>query len=186
VGSSPESVEPIVYRFETDVLYYPLNISSIIPGATDITLFLLTPEPLDLAQFPLYLGQWTLPSGYVSRAALYVPEAQDKPIQFELDEDELESVDQRLADLLGGRAWLTALEASGVHLLSLDKDVKLSQASFGSTEGSAERSIPGRFIWLWVLLGLAVLGLGWLVYVRRKRASQLRWIEEYRRRLRGV
>ena len=41
VGSSPESVEPIVYSFKTDFLYYPLKISSIIPGATSITLFLL-------------------------------------------------------------------------------------------------------------------------------------------------
>jgi len=172
-GSSPESVEPIVYSFKTDFLYYPLKMSSIIPGTTDITLFLLTPDPLHLGR----LAE-SQPGG------MKIARADDgKPIQCEIDQQELESIDQRLADLLGENAWLTTLESYGsVLLASLDEDVKLTPAFLGSAEKS-EGSVVARLTWLWVLLGLAVLGLGWMVYVRRKRASQLRWVREYMQRL---
>jgi hypothetical protein len=48
IGVEAKSVEPIVYTFKTDYLFFPLEISSIVAGETDISLFLLTKEPLDL------------------------------------------------------------------------------------------------------------------------------------------
>jgi hypothetical protein len=43
LSADQKSVEPIVYRFQSDTLYFPLKISSIIPGYTELSLFLLTP-----------------------------------------------------------------------------------------------------------------------------------------------
>jgi hypothetical protein len=46
MASQKNSVEPILYRFETDFLYYPLKISSPISGNTKITLFILANDIL--------------------------------------------------------------------------------------------------------------------------------------------
>jgi hypothetical protein len=39
-----QSVEPLAYRFKTDVLYYPLKITSLLPGQTTIDLAFITPS----------------------------------------------------------------------------------------------------------------------------------------------
>jgi hypothetical protein len=176
-----KSVEPIVYRFQSDTLYFPLKISSIIPGYTEISLFLLTPEPLvDMSQLPE--SQYANPYRLMA-CGIRVAGSHNKLIRFKLAKDELESIDQRVADLLqehvwqplGSRVWLTALESyeripdepveqgypSEVPLASLDKDVKLTRASFGEPPGGGT---PG---WVWWLVGLAVVALGGLLYVRR-------------------
>jgi len=177
------SVEPIVYQFQSDTLYFPLRISSIIPGYTEISLFLLTPEPLvDVTGLP--------ESQYASRDRMMASGMRtaraggsNKLIRFKLAKDELESIDQRVAELLQGQAWqpvgsdvwLTALESyvrlldqsveeahsSAVPLTSLDKDVKLTRASFGEPPSGG---IPG---WVWWLVGLAVVALGGLLYIKR-------------------
>lgn len=48
IGSEKNSVEPVIYTFKTKYLYFPLEISSVIEGETDITLFLFTKEKLNL------------------------------------------------------------------------------------------------------------------------------------------
>ena len=110
VTSDRKSIEPIVYRFKTPFLYYPLVISSLAVGQTDITLFLLT-------QYAVNLGE--------------VPEEMDvgvyyMPIQFQLDEEELRWIDPEIAQLLGDSALLTALTYQG-GLKALDSDLKLQQ-----------------------------------------------------------
>jgi len=175
------SVEPIVYQFQSDTLYFPLRISSIIPGYTEISLFLLTPEPLvDVSQLPE--SRYANPYGMWSYG-IRVAGSGNKLIRFKLAKDELDSIDQRVAELLQGHAWqpvgshvwLTALESyvrrpdkpveqgqsSEVPLASLDKDVKLTRASFGEPPGAGT---PG---WVWWLVGLAVVALGGLLYVIR-------------------
>jgi outer membrane protein assembly factor BamB len=47
------SVDPIIYTFETDYLFFPLEISSIIEGSTKITLALITPSNLPINYMPL-------------------------------------------------------------------------------------------------------------------------------------
>jgi hypothetical protein len=204
VTPDPKSVEPIVYQFKTDYLYYPLKISSITPGYTEIKLFLLTPKPLELeglpeSQIPGKQGDW-------AQAGIRIALAGEEPIQFELDEGELESIDQRLSELFGGdawptadggglesidqrlgglfggHAWLTALQSywgrgDAIPLESLDEDLKITEASF--TE-PPESSAP---IWGWTVLGVVVLALGGLLYFRYRRGAQLRRMEkEYRKR----
>jgi hypothetical protein len=179
ISSEDRSVEPIVYQFKTDFLYYPLKISSIIPGYTEIRLFLLTPKPLE----PEHLPENELGGVRVAQTS------GGKRIQFELDAEELGSIDPRLEGLLGGPAWLTVLESYDprygeerhfilpIPLASLEEDVKITEASF--TEPPENRTA----IWGWTILGVVVLALSGLLYFRYRRGAQLRRMEEeYRKR----
>jgi len=166
VELSPDqnSVEPIVYQFQSDTLYFPLRISSIIPGETQISLFLLTPEPLvDVSQLPENKSDQ-------GGMEMKIAQTKDKRVQFKLGEKELASIDPRLTELLPGHAWLTAVQSYdprdyrlGIPLASLDKDVKLTRASFGELPGGGGGT-PG---WVWWLVGLAVVAIGGLLYVIR-------------------
>ncbi len=112
VTSKPKSIEPIVYRFDTDFLYYPLKISTLASGWTDINLFLLTPQPLNLRWLPERSG---------------LPDV-GEIIQFEVTEKELASIDQDIASLLGDNAWFTALSYHG-DLARLTQDLKIDKLS---------------------------------------------------------
>ena len=157
-------MEPIVYQFQSDTLYFPLRISSIIPGETQISLFLLTPEPLvDVSQLPENKSDQ-------GGMEMKIAQTKDKRVQFKLGEKELASIDPRLTELLPGHAWLTAVQSYdprdyrlGIPLASLDKDVKLTRASFGELPGGGGGT-PG---WVWWLVGLAVVAIGGLLYVIR-------------------
>ena len=109
VTSNPRSIEPVIYRFETDFLYYPLVISSLASGETEISLFLLTPGHIDLAE---------LPRG-VTTGLLY-----GQPVRFGINGEELRSIDSGIAELLGDSAWLTAVKYEGA-LEALESDLKL-------------------------------------------------------------
>ena len=109
VTSEPKSIEPIVYQFETDFLYYPLVISSLASGYTEITLFLLTPGAVNLAELP---------------PGLDVGYSYGRAVRFQLDEGELGSIDLEVAELLGGGAWLTAVKYEG-DLEGLESDLIL-------------------------------------------------------------
>ena len=107
--SAPHSIEPILYQFETDFLYYPLAISSLASGETDISLFLLTPGVVDLAELP---------------TGMHVGLHYGQPVRFEISGGELSSIDTEIAELLGDSAWLTAVKYEG-DLEDLESDLKL-------------------------------------------------------------
>jgi hypothetical protein len=109
VTSNPRSIEPIIYRFETDFLYYPLVISSLASGETEISLFLLTPGLINLAELPMGM----------TIGLLY-----GQPVRFEINGEELRSIDSEIAELLGESAWLTAVKYEGA-LEALGSDLKL-------------------------------------------------------------
>jgi hypothetical protein len=121
ITEQESSIEPIVYEFETPVLYYPLVISTLIPGETKITLFLIT-EP--------QLAKWTWTESTVWPLSLaYYLSAEDIPISFELTPGELASIDTRIAELFeGSPAQLTVLKYEG-PLQWLTRDLKLSLIS---------------------------------------------------------
>lgn len=48
VNTTKLSIEPIIYRFKSDYLYYPLVISSIIEGVSEINVVTLTPAELPI------------------------------------------------------------------------------------------------------------------------------------------
>jgi hypothetical protein len=109
VTSNPRSIEPIIYRFETDFLYYPLVISSLASGETKISLFLLTPGVINFAELPKGM---TIGLSY------------GQPVQFEINGEELRSIYSEIAELLGDSAWLTAVQYDG-DLKDLESDLKL-------------------------------------------------------------
>ncbi|MFC1999711.1 DUF2330 domain-containing protein [Chloroflexota bacterium] len=166
ISPERESIEPIVYRFKSDTLYYPLKISSIASGWTEITLFLLT--PWWLADFSQLFEEESEREKY----GLTIAKANDRPIQFGLARGELESIDHRLSGLLPGNAWLTAIiscyyryvpfysvEDAAIPLASLDKDMKITEASF--TEKTYNKS--GFPLWAWVLIGIVGAILAYIV-----------------------
>ncbi|HUV46093.1 MAG TPA: DUF2330 domain-containing protein [Dehalococcoidia bacterium] len=124
VTSKPKSIEPIVYRFDTDFLYYPLKISTLAEGWTDINLFLLTPQPVSLHNLP---GGSTLPQDM--EVGKFYGSKGTQPIQFKVNEEELISIDESIAELLGSNAWLTAVSYHG-DLAGLTEDLKITKVPF--------------------------------------------------------
>ncbi len=123
VTSEPKSIEPIVYRFNSDFLYFPLKISTLAQGWTDINLFLLTPQPVNLHWLP---GGSELPQGL--EMGKFYGERGTPPIQFKLTEEELASINKDIAGLLQGDAWLTAMAYHG-DLADLTRDLIIERIS---------------------------------------------------------
>ena len=131
VSPEKESVEPILYHFKTDFLYYPLKISSLFSGNTKITLFLLTHYPIDVVCYfrmgPYVYGEprlWASIPIYVdyrNETKVYEGFANQewgvgRPIQFNITKNEIAEIDSRLEqffDSAGGSAILTILEYRG-------------------------------------------------------------------------
>lgn len=101
------SVEPIVYSFESDSLYFPLKISSLASGVTSINLFTITYDKIERANF--------------TRLDF------DSPTQFEITSYDLERIDSRIADLFHSVTWLTVANYDG-PLDSLREDISIRLA----------------------------------------------------------
>jgi len=109
MSTEQKSVEPILYKFETSFLYYPLLITSPTGGDGKITLFLITEGPIDYGYEPL-------------TKARYVGLEVSQPIQFEVSKEELFLIDPRIDELFQDKAWMTALLYDG-PLGKLTEDV---------------------------------------------------------------
>lgn len=121
-SSQEKSIEPILYKFDSSMLYYPLFITSPVGGSGNITLFTLTKEKLDehalsAEHAPLGLAYYEMSNG------------QSQFIQFKLPTDELVRIDLRLNDLLPDGAWLSVVKMEG-NLASLDQDLVLTERDF--------------------------------------------------------
>ncbi|MFH0800901.1 MAG: DUF2330 domain-containing protein [bacterium] len=93
VKLSPEkkSCEPILYRFNSKDLYYPLRVSTLSEGVTQIDLFLITTEKTDI---------WGTKTGfaagfYISDSSVYY----QNPIKFKITKEEMVSIDPLLLSL---------------------------------------------------------------------------------------
>jgi hypothetical protein len=117
VSTKENSVEPILYQFETRFLYYPLEISAPIPGETEITLFLLTNSDagdlLYSSYHPLTLAHYKSPNKWA-------------PIQFCLTSSELAIIDLRVSELFEDDVWLTVLKYSG-ETKGLTRDLMIAE-----------------------------------------------------------
>lgn len=93
LNTSERSVEPIVYQFETDFLYYPLEISSIASGDTEISLFTLTNENTGKL--------WVSAAGFniVNYTWEWYPHIPPVPVEFGIDEMEIERIGAEFAEL---------------------------------------------------------------------------------------
>lgn len=108
-SSEEKSVEPILYEFNTDFLYYPLLITSPIGGDGKITLFLITKHIINYGYPPLIKAQY-----YVEEFAGL--------LEFEMFKEELFYIDSRIGELFEDTAWMTVLVYDG-PLSTLTKDL---------------------------------------------------------------
>ena len=124
VKLSPDmkSVEPILYRFETDFLYYPLKISTIISGDTQIKLFILTNKILDLLYYYRQVGTafpWAMSLVYVDKneTKAYAPAdfiwSLSRVTYVNISSSELGEADLRLKNFFTSSALLTVLSYDG-------------------------------------------------------------------------
>ncbi|MCK4266611.1 MAG: DUF2330 domain-containing protein, partial [Thermoplasmata archaeon] len=104
-----KSVDPIIYRFETDHLFFPLRISSVIDGETKVELALITPR-----HFPVdYSGMRT--AGFYSRISDVL-----------ISQDEVNDICEDFPELITGDAHIS-LYINNFVLSELEEDVWLGK-----------------------------------------------------------
>ncbi len=161
VTSEPRSIEPIIYRFRSDDLYFPLRISAMASGSVDVAVFTISKGPIYQDQLPQFM----------SFATFYG--VLGSPVRFRINEADLYDIEPRLAALFDGDAWFAALRYQG-DLKALDADLVVR--GIRPTLGDALISSPyfwlGGGVALGVLIGLLLghisvgalgIGLGRLV-----------------------
>jgi hypothetical protein len=119
-----KSVTPLVYRFRTNELYYPLVISQLTGGETSIQLYLIMEGAPDVlssegryAIQPFELGYYET-GGYIMDSMI-----------VELYEEDLKDIDVRVADLFSGskeQVYATAVRYTG-NTEELTNDLKLER-----------------------------------------------------------
>lgn len=112
-----KSREPIVYTFESDLLYYPLEISSLASGTTEITLFTLTSDKLD--------AQSVQEAGFSVQS--FEVDGENFSLEFVVDKNDIQQISQGVAELFDDSAWLTVLNYEG-SLADLSGDLMASAA----------------------------------------------------------
>jgi len=142
VSLEERSVDPILYRFNSDFLYYPLVITSPVGGDTEITLFVLTEDKVDGDYFPFQKANYRVPNGSW------------KPIEFVLSKGDLSKIDLRIGEIFQYKAWLTVLKYDG-EVSSLNKDLMISGYTPTEPTINVELSLSPITIALSILLGAA-------------------------------
>ena len=118
--STARSIEPIVYEFQSQTLYYPMKVSATAKGHVEIILYLITSEGIEDDEIPTKM-----------KMARYLPS--DQIIQFQVSQDDLATIDIGISSLFESRplvypsfpaAYLTALKYEG-KLKDLDFDLEI-------------------------------------------------------------
>lgn len=111
IHPATRSIEPLAYQFKSPSLYYPMKVSSISKGDTEITLYLITLDRVTESDIPskMRLGRY-VPSEYV--------------VQFPLSVKDLEGIDPELKRLFSDQAWLAVAKYFG-PLAGLDFDLQI-------------------------------------------------------------
>jgi hypothetical protein len=109
VNSTVKSVEPLVYRFKTSSLYYPLIISSLFSGDTEISLCTLTSGALDDAS--------VLKEGF------------ERVVRFRVKLEALSEIDSVMPKLFTNSPYLCFYKYSG-SLNSFENDIKIGFVPF--------------------------------------------------------
>jgi outer membrane protein assembly factor BamB len=121
---SKKSVDPIVYTFESDSLFFPLEISSIIKGETEITLAFLMPTDLPVNKNTMReLGFYGDYNGIISHT-------------------DVEDISENIADILDDKASLSIYQGY-FSLSELKDDVvikRLTNVNWMYTESSNFKS----------------------------------------------
>jgi len=142
VSSEERSVDPIIYKFNSDFLYYPLVITSPVGGDTEITLFVLTEDKVNEDYFPFRKANYRLPEGSW------------KPIEFVLSKGDLSKIDLRIGEIFRYKAWLAVLKYNG-GVSSLNRDLMISSYTPTEPTINIEVSLSPIIIVVSILLGAA-------------------------------
>jgi Tol biopolymer transport system component len=123
-----KTVPPVRYRFASDHLFFPLLVSTLDKGYTQVSLFLLTPH----RPAPESLSDGFSIGKYRRKAGLRIAADRDEaePIQFWLENDDLERISDSVADLFEGwrKTCLTAVGYRG-DVAGLTRDFVMSVAA---------------------------------------------------------
>ena len=111
VGGKIRSIDPIIYTFKSDELYYPLKVSRAAGGETKIIVYAITRR---------MIGEESLPTGF--KIAAY--RGANTRLRFPLTGKELEEIDPGIAEMFDGWAWFTAVIYSG-DLEDLKEDIEV-------------------------------------------------------------
>ena len=111
VRGKVRSIDPIIYTFRSDELYYPLKVSRAAKGETKIIVYAITRHGI--------AGE-SLPTGF--RIAEY--RKTGARLSFPLTREELERIDSGIAEMFDGWAWFTAATYSG-DLEDLEEDIEV-------------------------------------------------------------
>jgi len=141
VSSEKKSVDPILYKFNSDFLYYPLVITSPVGGITEITLFILTEDKIDEDYLPFQKASYRVTGNW-------------KSIEFVLSKGDLSKIDLRIGEIFQYKAWLTVLKYGG-RASWLNKDLMISATPTTEPTINVEVSLPPIIIVLSILLGAA-------------------------------
>ena len=164
LASEARSVDPILYSFTSDSLYYPLVITSPLGGDTEITLFVLTEDKIGDDYLPFH------------QATYRVADGSGQPIEFVLSKGELSQIDRRIGELLEDKAWLTVLRYQG-DVGSLTEDLMITGYTSTDTPIDVNVAIPPLIIGLATLLGAAsalLIVVLTLLITRSKSRTELR------------
>lgn len=106
---SPEkkTIEPILYQFKSDELYFPLKVTTLSRGITNINLYLFTPFRTDI---------WGTDTGFASgfyklgRKVMY-----NHPIKFKVNEEEMNEVSEDVRKFMknSSRVWFSTAHYEG-------------------------------------------------------------------------
>jgi len=111
VGGKVRSIDPIIYTFRSNELYYPLKVSRAAKGETKIIVYAITKH---------MISEGSLPTGF--KIAEY--RGTNTRLSFPLTDKELEKISSGIAEMFDGWAWFTAVTYSG-DLEDLKEDIEV-------------------------------------------------------------
>lgn len=153
------TLNPILYKFETSFLYYPLRISSLNPGNSKIVLFLITEDIVD----QLFCHPFTI-ARYYYRDRFQFPTSSQ--VQFRVTAQDLNRISPEIGKLFKGSVWFTALEYEG-EMKALTNDFEIH--SFVFPLSHFVEAIPIALIEGFTGSGVALVAYGGLDALLKKR-----------------
>jgi len=127
VGRDVKSIDPIVYKFRSDKLYYPLKVSRAAKGSTRITIYAITPS---------IISEESLPKGL--KIAEYMRSG--TRLSFRVSHEELKMIDDEIAELFDEGAWFTAIIYEG-PLSDLREDLEVELGGCRSIDVGVDKLI---------------------------------------------
>ena len=148
-NSTVKTVEPLTYEFDTLRLYYPLQISNLFSGNTEISLFTLTNNVLD-------------PDSALTHTF-------SKRAQFQIKQETLDEISPSVAGIFSGSPYLCYFHFNG-PLSSFNEDVMARDepASIASSLAFTTSLGAGGLIILCLLFALLRSG--------KDHSSRIRWL----------